>query len=241
MISDEIQESILQHTIKEYPKEMCGVIAGGVFIPITNISTSYGGDDEESFVMCPKEYSKVEDSFKIDAIVHSHPDWKATPSLYDKARCNQGDIPWVIMSYPDIDLTITHPQKEVPLIGRDFVHGFQDCYTLIQDYYERVLGIKLSDYEREDEWWEKGDNLYLDNYKEEGFYEVDDLKIGDMILMQIESNTTNHAAIMYDDNVILHHLYGRPSCLGIYGGYWRDKTTRVLRHKNYRGVLNEEG
>lgn len=235
LLSDSVKEGIIEHTKREYPKEMCGVIVdSGVFLPITNVAKSFERDTEDSFVMCPVEYSKVEDSHKVIAIVHSHPDWTAKPSVYDKVRCNQGDLPWVVVSYPEVDVSITHPEKETPLIGREFVHGIQDCYTIVQDYYKRVLGIELSSYEREDEWWEKGKNYYLDNYEKEGFYQVDDLKIGDMILMQIESNTTNHAAIMYDDNVILHHLYGRPSCLGIYGGYWRDRTTVVLRHKEAR-------
>ena len=68
-------------------------------------------------------------------------------------------------------------------------------------------------------------------------YEIEekDLQAGDLILMQIESPKTNHAAILVSDNIILHHLYGRPSCKGVYGGYWRDRTTRLLRHKLLRG------
>lgn len=244
IISDSVKESILQHTIKEYPREMCGVIVGGetqTFIKIPNIANKYDVDSRDSFVIDPKVYSSVEDMHNILAIVHSHPDHTAVPSVHDRVVCNQGEIPWVIMSYPEIDLSVTYPNPQTSLIGREFVHGVQDCYSLIKDYYGRC-GITLGEYHREDEWWNKGKDYYLDNYGKEGFIQIapEDVQIGDLILMQIESPTTNHAAIMYEDNVILHHLYGRKSCLGVYGGYWRERTTRVLRHKDFKGVLNEE-
>lgn len=237
-ISEDTKSHIIGEAERSYPREMCGVLIRNkgdlVFMKIPNVASQYGVEAEDSFVICPKTYSDVEGKFEIAAIVHSHPDCSAKPSAHDVARCNQGDIPWIIVSYPDIDISEIVPSKEeVPLIGREFVHGIQDCYTLIKDYHERELGIILRDYDREDEWWEKGENLYLDNYNEEGFIEIEekDLMIGDTLFMQIESDVTNHAAVMYDDNIILHHLYGRLSCLGIYGGYWRDRTTRILRHR----------
>ena len=235
LLSDEVKESILQHTIREYPKEMCGVVVENkdelVFISIPNISHKYELDSNGSFIIDPNVYSSIEGMYEIKAIVHSHPDCTSTPSVHDTVRCNQGTIPWVICSYPEVDISITHPKDDAPLIGRDFVHGVQDCYTLIKDYYEVEYQIVLGEYEREDEWWMKGKDYYIDNFSKEGFYEVDNIEVGDLLLMQIESPVTNHAAIMYEDNIILHHLYGRPSCLSIYGGYWRDRTTRVLRHR----------
>lgn len=237
-ISDDTKEQIIGEAERSYPKEMCGVIVdnGGnkVFIKTPNIAAKYEIDDEDSFVICPRTLSSIEDRFDVVAIVHSHPNYSAKPSPHDIARCNQGNIPWIIVSYPDIDISITYPSKEeVPLIGREFVHGLQDCYTLIKDYYKKEFGIILGEYERDDEWWEKGQDLYIDNYEREGFISIEEseLAVGDLLLMQIESGVTNHAAVMYEDNVILHHLYGRESCLGIYGGYWRDRTTRILRHK----------
>ena len=239
-IGESVKDSIIEHTKKEYPKEMCGVIVnnGGVdtFLPIPNIAHKYGIDEKDSFVIDPMVYSSLEDRFEIKAIVHSHPDANSTPSVHDRVRCNQGEIPWVIVSYPNIDLSLTHPNKSPDLEGREFVHGVQDCYTLIKDFYA-TKGITLGEYVREDEWWQKDKDYYLDNYGKEGFYEIEekDLQAGDLILMQIESPKTNHAAILVSDNIILHHLYGRPSCKGVYGGYWRDRTTRLLRHKLLRG------
>lgn len=239
-VSDSVKKSILNYTVLEYPNEMCGVIVCNdgvdVFLPIPNISNKYKINSRDSFVIDPEAYSALEDRFVIKAVVHSHPDSTSQPSVHDKVRCNQGEVPWLIISYPNVDLSITYPSKETSLEGREFVHGVQDCYSLVKDYYA-TQGITLSEYNREDEWWQKGKDYYLDNYEKEGFYEIQekDLRVGDLILMQVESPTTNHAAILVSDNVILHHLYGRPSCKGVYGGYWRERTTRLLRHKHSGG------
>ncbi|NHW59684.1 C40 family peptidase, partial [Escherichia coli] len=40
----------------------------------------------------------------------------------------------------------------------------------------------------------------------------------------------NHAGIILDDGMLLHHLYGRLSQRVPYGGYWRDRTIIILRH-----------
>ena len=55
---------------------------------------------------------------------------------------------------------------------------------------------------------------------------------GDMVVMQVQSNVANHAGIILDDGMLLHHLYGRLSQRVPYGGYWRDRTIVVLRYKS---------
>ena len=54
------------------------------------------------------------------------------------------------------------------LLGREFNHGVQDCYSIIRDAYH-LCGISLDDFERHDNWWYTGDNLYLDNIPRQGF------------------------------------------------------------------------
>jgi cell wall-associated NlpC family hydrolase len=47
-----------------------------------------------------------------------------------------------------------------PLVGRQFAHGVLDCYSLVRDFHARELGIPLSEYERQDDWWSHGQDLY---------------------------------------------------------------------------------
>jgi len=83
-----------------------------------------------------------------------------------------------------------------------------------------------------DEWWKRGENLYLDNFASVGFVAIDaaDIEAGDCFLMQVASSVPNHAAVYLDDGLILHHLQGRLSSRDVYGGYWQKITTHTLRY-----------
>ena len=41
----------------------------------------------------------------------------------------------------------------------------------------------------------------------------------------------NHAGILLADGLLLHHMYGMLSQRVPYGGYWKERTVKVLRHK----------
>lgn len=85
-------------------------------------------------------------------------------------------------------------------------------------------------------------NLYLDNFGSAGFGVANltdrtDLKVGDVLLMQVASPVPNHAAVYLGDGLILHHLQGRLSSRDVYGGYWQKVTTHALRHPDLRPRL----
>jgi cell wall-associated NlpC family hydrolase len=120
-----------------------------------------------------------------------------------------------------------------PLIGREFVHGIQDCFTLIADWYERERGIILPNFHRDDNWWLNGENLYLDNYEKAGFRAVDvgsNPEPGDVFLMQVRSRVPNHAGIYIGNGMFIHHLYRQLSRRDVYGGPWAEKTRLVVRY-----------
>ena len=159
-------------------------------------------------------------------------------------------LPWVIIEVrqgePVSHLVHEPSGYQAPLVGRAFHHGVLDCYTLVRDYYQRELGIVLPDYEREDGWWERGQDLYADNFQAAGFEPVDpaDLRQGDLIVMQVRAEKANHAGVYLADGRlktepehhpvpggILHHLYGRDSKRDVFGGFWRESARFYMRHK----------
>ncbi len=161
--------------------------------------------------------------------------------------CEASGLPWHIVhvSVPDDATapvagemrTITPEGYEAPLVGRKFYHGVLDCYTLVRDYFKREHGIELVDDVREDDWWHKGQNLYLDNMERMGLRPITgEPQPGDVFFMQIRAPVPNHAAVYLGDGQILHHLYGRLSSRDVYGGYWQEVTTHVLRHKELFNV-----
>ncbi|WP_419902136.1 NlpC/P60 family protein [Kiloniella sp.] len=124
------------------------------------------------------------------------------------------------------------------LLGTEFNHGKQDCYTLIQQFYRDNFDISLRDYARPTKWWDRDMDLYSDNFRTEGFEVVDlhirDWQPGDLIMMAIQTSVACHAGIWIGDNKILHHFLNRRSNIENYSGIWRNNTVFVLRHNEVK-------
>lgn len=241
-------EAIKEHARKEFPRESCGLIVAvgrkEQYIPCENLA-----DNADSFRLSAEDYANAEDLGTIVALVHSHPNASAEPSEADRMACEESGLVWHILALNESEFgeirTIKPCGYVVPLVGREFLHGVHDCYTIISDFYERERDIALKRWDREDDWWNKGQNIYLERYEETGFRKLKEdetLQPGDVILMQIRSPVPNHAAIFLGDtklteapnlhpipDAMLHHMYGRLSERVVYGGHYRECTVCILR------------
>jgi len=233
-VNQEITQAIFDHAKRDYPAECCGVVIlkdqKEHYRPCRNLSQT----PSEQFVLAPKDFAQAEEEGFITAIVHSHPDATSRPSKLDEAMCDDSGVPWVIVSWPEGDLRMIYPRGELPLLERPFVLGHSDCWGLVMSYFRQVHGVELTDYRVDFPWWEDEypENLYRDNWYACGFREfTGPPKPGDLIMMQIQSKKWNHAGIMLEKNMMLHHLYGRLSNRTPYGGYWRERTMKIVRLK----------
>ncbi|MCI2243774.1 C40 family peptidase [Xanthomonas sp. PPL568] len=239
-------QAIQAHAVAEYPRECCGLIVaapgGEAYVPCRNAATT----PSEHFRLPAEDYAAAEDRGDVLAVVHSHPNASAAPSDADRVMCEASGLPWHIVSVGQVDgdpecgeiHSFAPDGYLAPLLGRQFAHGILDCYTLVRDFYARELGVKLSEYERADNWWDNGGDLYaLDRLQAEGFDEIqDEPQRGDMILMQIRAPVPNHAGVYLGDGQMLHHLADRISRRVPYGGYWADRTVRIVRHRKVQGA-----
>lgn len=233
IVTDKLLDTIKEHVNSSPKREICGLIVShkrkNMYIPCTNVSQG-----ENEFIIDAAEYADISDKYKVLAVVHSHVGINPNPSQADLIAIERNKLPFLIVNYPLNTWTWTEPTGYVaPYIGRPFVHAVTDCYALLVDYYKRELKLDIKDYARQNEWWIKGDNLYLENYEDAGFVKVDDLQKNDIILMQVASPVPNHCAIYLGDNIILHHVMGRVSSRDVYGGYWRKITSVIVRHKSF--------
>jgi proteasome lid subunit RPN8/RPN11 len=204
-----------------------------------NLSTS----KNDQFKLSPEDYVEAEDAGTVIAVVHSHPDAAPRPSQGDLVACEASGLPWYIFSVHRADSgqieyfgehAFEPTGYEAPLVGRKFVHGILDCYALIRDWYEREMGITLKEYNRSDDWWQRGENLYISQYEDAGFEVANEpLEIGDVIIMQIRAPEPNHAGVYIGEGLFLHHLYGRLSSRDVYGGYWKEKTRLIVRRRKH--------
>lgn len=235
-IIDLLRGDMLQHAAAMYPRECCGLIIklADHYEYRRARNVVHGEDGQDRFEIHPEDWAAAEDAGDVLAVVHSHPDACANPSQADRVMCERTGLPWVIVGWPSEAVVMLEPSGyEAPLVGREFLHGVLDCYTLIQDYYQRNLAITLPHFERQDGWWERGATLYRDGFGAAGFVEVEGPpQTHDVLLMQVAARVENHGAVYVGDGSILHHLHGRLSCHDVWGGYWSDHCTAILRHRD---------
>jgi proteasome lid subunit RPN8/RPN11 len=230
---------IREHAASEYPREACGLIAvvkgKQRYLPCRNIAESHN----ENFAVHPLDYATAEDMGEIMALVHSHPDTNNRPSEADRVMMARGNMPWFIVSVnvqgECSEIAEYQPEGyDAPLVGRQFCHGILDCYTLIRDYYSRELNIVLPDFDRTDHWWNKGEDLYMEHFREAGFEPIKGaIKKHDVILMQIRAPKVNHGAVFLGEpDHMIHHMYGRLSSREVYGGWYQECTRIIIRHRD---------
>jgi proteasome lid subunit RPN8/RPN11 len=234
ILADQVTQDFTIHAEAEFPREACGLViifkGRQLYKPCRNIAV---GTDQ--FAIHPEDYAAAEDLGEIVAVIHSHPNLPANPSQADLVSCEATQVPWFILSHPVGVWSETYPTGyKAPLVGRQWSHGVLDCYSIIRDWFENERAIFLPDFERHDEWWLKGENLYEENFAKAGFHQInrDELRKGDVILMQVGSPVPNHGALYLGDGLILHHVQNRLSTRDIYGGYWLKHSTKFLRHEN---------
>jgi proteasome lid subunit RPN8/RPN11 len=238
-------EAINAHAIAEYPRECCGlVIAIGrkeEYVPCRNMADADKSEDE--FRLSTEDYAAAADRGLITHIVHSHPNAAARPTPADLLACENLGLPWYIVAVhgdpaaPELAPVVMGSCEfaptgyQMPYIGREFKFGMVDCYTMVRDFYLREMGVELTDFERTDKFWERGEDLYMDNFAAEGFTFINEpSQRGDLILMSLRSPIVNHAAIWLGEaDHILHHPYNHLSERTVLTGYWLENTRHYIR------------
>jgi proteasome lid subunit RPN8/RPN11 len=251
-LPDNIRAAMREDAAKRQPEEACGFVlrVNGELVlrPAKNTSNRPVATRQHAatFRIAPEDFEAAEDEGEIVELYHSHVNESPNPSPTDIAISEKHQIVSRIISYPGFEEFVYVPKGYAPpLLGRTFVHGIWDCYALLRDFYREKLSIELPDFEREDEWWlpkknEKGEiiapaqNLYLDHLEEAGFRRVEDLRLYDAILMQINSDVPNHVAVYVAEGMIMHHLFDRKSCEQPYHanfGYYAKHSYAICRHE----------
>ena len=226
---------IESHFAEEYPKEGCGLLGikkgKAEWLPCKNIA-----EVNENFIMDSSEYIKYKRTHDIVGVVHSHPDESPEPSIPDINQCNALGIPYYIFSYPDMQMAIVKPKKDLTeLYGREYEFGVTDCFEAVRDYYlskdmyvpNRILWEK--------EWYNKDTGLdYFcpEIVKQWGGEEIDinDLKENDLLTFKIDSEVANHCGVFLGNDVFYHHATNRLSCRENLYPFWISYIDKAYRY-----------
>lgn len=236
MISfDNIVNDVVNHARETPNRECCGLIVmvNGVasYRPCRNIAS-----ESHEFSIHPEDYISCE-AEGIVGVAHSHLHDSAEPSIPDLRSVEKSGVPWLIVAARSGAYKVVQPSAySAPLIGRPYAPPMFDCYTLFRDWYG-TKGITLIDFERDDEFWRKGnDMLCPSNFGKAGFYIVNaqDIKAGDGIVFKPAGyDLCSHLAVYLGNEVMLHHRRNRLSCRDDYSGIWVSSTQYVIRHVDY--------
>jgi proteasome lid subunit RPN8/RPN11 len=200
-----VDEAARLHSYSAGNEEAIGIVVDGEYIRIDNVSR----DPENEACITDKDTIRCLDA---QVLFHSHPGGLACPSEQDMRLQYEMDIPFVIHVPRTNDIFCwgvgTAPP---PLIGRAFRHGILDCYTVIRDYYLQHLSIELPHgLPRGWDWWHKGQDIYEANFQDKGFKKVptSEARAGDAYMFKFLSPKVMHAAVITDDQMVLHHTSG---------------------------------
>jgi proteasome lid subunit RPN8/RPN11 len=231
---------IIEHAHMAFPNECCGVIIKTgkrqAVIACRNTSST----PHRNYRMHDEDLRSAEKHGEIIASYHSHCNQPPVPSEADKVDAEKNDLPCFIVCIPTEEFGFYAPcGYESALIGRPFVQGVLDCYTLFKDQLATrpEPAIDLPDFDREDDWWLKGQSLFLKHFPNHGFKRVfDGLKKWDGILMQLRSPVPNHCAVYLGDGLMIHHPPDSLSRIEPYverRGFYAMNTYAIIRHSKF--------
>lgn len=251
ILTDDVKKQLIEAKTALQPQEMCGVIVNDNGLAVFVLMQNKHENKNEFFRLDAKELHAVDTDRQVIAIVHSHPNASAMPSPLDRASMNEHDLPFVIVGMFD-DVAIHYPAA-FPLLQRPYIHGKQDCFTIVRDFYKRELAIDINDYARSEYWWQEKDieSPYLKYLEDEGFFVVENgkanLQYGDVLLCRLgHTYAVNHAMIYLGsktdfksetssafiaDRAVLHHDHGELSRRAVLGVSRLDTCELVVRHK----------
>lgn len=237
----QLKEKIKQEAAKAFPKECCGFIyldrASYKFdvFPCKNVAEQ----KNNNFTISPNDYLRCSYLGQIIACYHSHSNDNTEFSEIDKDNSNKYSMHYILYNVKkDLFNFYTPNSEKNPYIGRPFILGVSDCFTLVQDYARKERNINLqfpknSLYPKD---LKEIGSLYEENFLANGFVKLDkdtELKKHDglmMIFPAISEKYPTHAAVYIGNGMILHQPFNSFSCVNIYDNFYKKHTSYVLRY-----------
>lgn len=237
----QLKEKIKEEAKKAFPKECCGFIyldktsyKFDVF-PCKNVAEQ----KNNNFTISPNDYLRCSYLGQIIACYHSHSNDNTEFSEIDKDNSNKYEMHYILYNVKqDIFNFYTPNSEKNPYIGRPFILGVSDCFTLVQDYAKKERNINLQ-FPRNvlypKDLKEIG-ALYEENFIANGFIKLTkdvELKKDDglmMIFPAISEKYPTHAAVYIGNGMILHQPFNSFSCVNIYDNFYKKHTSYVLRY-----------
>ena len=122
------------------------------------------------------------------------------------------------------------------LIGRQWDYGRRDCFSLVREWFS-LKGVAIPDFDRPADL-DSCESLFLAEAKACGFFQVefDRRRPGDVLIMRLGTMTPMHAAIVLENEQILHQRQDSLSAVEPLRQYYVSRVAAVVRHDSDRQV-----
>lgn len=225
-----IKAEIKAHALRDAPNECCGFIYINKdtikTFPCKNVST----EPQEEFEVDMDEYFEATRQGVIVGIYHSGRDLAFSES--DIHHADEWPLPLHLYSLKENTFkTYTPKTYGGDYLGRTFIWGHHDCYTLVKDYYRREYNLYLNDYDCDETYESSGKRDIIQNIEKEGFEKLKDIsniKAGDVLVFYTFGEY--HIAIYLGNNQFLHQLLKSQSRIDNLDELWAKRLKFALHH-----------
>jgi cell wall-associated NlpC family hydrolase len=122
------------------------------------------------------------------------------------------------------------------LIGRQWDYGRSDCFSLVREWFS-LKGVAIPDFDRPADL-DSCESLFLAEAEACGFFQVefDRRRPGDVLIMRLGTMAPMHAAIVLENEQILHQRQDSLSAVEPLRQYYVSRVAAVFRHDSDRQV-----
>lgn len=233
-----IKQQIADLAKQNPTQEICGLIYltfNDIFIyPCENVTVE---DPANNFEISSDDFIKCVQLGKICGIYHSHTTGTAAFSEEDLATADESCFPIYVYAVEDDTWSKYIPKSYVlPLEGRNFCWGENDCFSSIEIYYRQVLGIYIKDFDRDETWQQNPSDFVRSQVYENEFEIVSDLgviKLHDILVFSNQYGIAKHFAVFIGNSRVLHHYSNRLSTIDFLSSLSNNRLTYIIRHKSF--------
>lgn len=229
-----IKHQIISLAKSDKEREICGFIyrdfsgAPKVF-DCKNISEN----PHEEFEISMEDSISVLGMGNPLAVYHSHPTASPGFSPADLECAEEMCLPFYMY---DVETETWHeyiPKSyESSVLGRQWCLGFDDCYSVVRNYFRKNHGVHMGDYDRDESMSHEERGVIAHHYEHEGFRVVpkEEIREGDVLIFKTDKALPQHFGIYSGQNRFFHHPIGGLSRLEPLSDRWLSRLISVFRY-----------
>lgn len=223
------QTTIMRISRGQPDRESCGfVLADGTVREVQNAAE----DPSVAFLIPHAITAEVEAQGGYRGIWHSH---LASPefSPQDQATIVATGDRWAVYDIASDRFVEADPTEAAPFVGRPFVYGLYDCYSLASDYCQSIGRTGLPPWPRGayGEWMAEDFRPFDEELPKYGeLIDKDAPRLeGDVLMVSVLGHHSDHVGVWLGRNRWLHHPAEGKSCIATWGSHWQNRLRGVVR------------